>query len=82
LGGVLAVFTGVGAAAVPAAFAAAQGAEWIGAVLRPAVSWLGTMPDIIAFQYDVVIAAAVAYEAATTGSINLDNIVVPSEYVE
>jgi hypothetical protein len=82
LGGVLAVFTGVGAAAVPAAFAAAQGAEWIGAVLRPAVSWLGTMPDIIAFQYDVVIATALAYEAATDGNVSLDNLVVPSEYVE
>jgi len=82
LGGVLAVFTGVGAAALPAAFAAAQGAEWIGAVLRPAVSWLGTMPDIIAFQYDVVIVAAVAYEASTRGKVSLDNLVVPSEYVE
>jgi len=82
LGGVLAVFTGVGAAALPAAFAAAQGAEWIGAVLRPAVSWLGTMPDIIAFQYDVVIAAAVAYEATTEGNVSLDNLVVPSEYTE
>jgi hypothetical protein len=82
LGGILAVFTGVGAAAVPAAFAAAQGAEWIGAVLRPAVSWLGTMPDIIAFQYDVVLAASLAYEASTEGNVNLDNLVVPSAYVE
>ncbi|MCD6285746.1 MAG: hypothetical protein J7M39_07535 [Anaerolineae bacterium] len=82
LGGVLAVFTGVGAAALPAAFAAAQGAEWIGAVLRPAVSWLGTMPDIIAFQYDVVIVAAAAYEASTKGEVSLDNLVVPSEYTE
>ncbi len=82
LGGVLAVFTGFGAAAVPAAFAAAQGAEWIGAALRPAVSWLGTMPDIIAFQYDVVIAAALAYEAATEGNVSLDTLVVPSEYAE
>lgn len=82
LGGVLAVFTGAGAAAMPAAFAAAQGAEWLAAVLRPAVSWLGTMPDIIAFQYDVVIAAAVAYEAATEGNLSLDNLVVPSETVE
>ena len=72
----------MGAAALPAAFAAAQGAEWIGAVLRPAVSWLGTMPDIIAFQYDVVIAAAVAYVAATEGNVSLDNLVVPSEYTE
>jgi hypothetical protein len=81
LGGILAVFTGVGAAALPAAFAAAQGAEWIGAVLRPMVSWLGTMPDIIAFQYDVVLAAAAAYQASTEGGIDLDTLVVPSEYV-
>ena len=50
--------------------------------LRPAVSWLGTMPDIIAFQYDVVIAAAVAYVATTEGNVSLDNLVVPSEYTE
>ena len=82
LGGVLAVFTGVGVAALPAAFAAAQGAEWIGAVLRPAVSWLGTMPDVIAFQFDVVLAAALAYEAATEGGVDLGTLVVPSEYVD
>ena len=82
LGGVLAVFTGFGVAAVPGAFAAAQGAEWIGALLRPAVSWLGTMPDIIAFQYDVIIAAALAFEAATEGNVDLDHLIVPSEYAE
>ena len=40
------------------------------------------MPDIIAFQYDVVIAAAVAYVATTEGNVSLDNLVVPSEYTE
>jgi len=82
LGSVLLVFTGFGIAAVPTAFAAAQGAEWLGAVLRPAVSWLGTMPDVIAFQYDIVIAAALVYAAATEGNVDLENLIVPSEVAE
>jgi len=82
LGSVLAVFTGVGAAAVPVAFSAAEAADWITGLLRPAVSWLGTMPDVIAFQRDVVLAAALAYEAATVGNVDLNALVVPSEYVE
>lgn len=82
LGGILLIFTGVGAAAVPAAFAAAQFSEWLAAALRPAISALGTMPDIIAFQYDVVIAAALAFEAATVGGVDLDNMIGPSEFIE
>jgi hypothetical protein len=82
LGSVLAVFTGVGAAAVPLAFTAAEAADWIAGALRPAISWLGTMPDVIAFQRDVVLAAALAHEAATVGNVDLDALVVPSEYVE
>ncbi|MFW6115629.1 MAG: hypothetical protein ACOC7Y_01045 [Chloroflexota bacterium] len=81
IGGVLAVFTGVGVAALPAMFLFAQGAEQIGAVLRPLVSWLGTMPDVIAFQCDVVLAAAAAYDATTGGDIDLDKLVGTSECV-
>ena len=81
IGGVLAVFTGVGVAALPAMFLFAQGADQIGAVLRPLVSWLGTMPDVIAFQCDVVLAAAAAYDAATGGDVDLDKLVGPSEGV-
>ena len=82
LGGLLAVASGVGIAWVPAAFAAAQGTEWIAALLRPAVTWLGTMPDIIGFQYDVVIAAALAFEATMNGNVDLDSLVCESYYVE
>jgi len=82
LGGILLIFTGVGAAAVPMALTAAQFAEWLGAALRPAISALGTMPDIIAFQYDVVIAAALAFEAATVGGVELEGLIGPSEFIE
>ena len=82
LGAILAVFTGVGAVGSVMMFQAADWADRLGPVLRLMVGWLGTMPDIIAFQYDVVIAAALAYEAATEGNVDLDGLVVASEYVE
>jgi hypothetical protein len=82
LGGLLAIFTGWGAAAVPLAFQAAQYAEWLAAALRPALAAFGTMPDIIALQADVVIVAALGYEAAVKGGVDLDGVVVPSYFIE
>jgi len=82
LGSLLAIGTGVGAAAVPTAFAVAQGVEWAAAALRPAVVALGTMPDIVGFQFDIVIAASLAHAAATKGGIDPSTLVVPSYYVE
>lgn len=82
LGGLLAIFTGVGAAAVPLAFSAAQFTEWLAAALRPALAAFGTMPDVIALQADVVVAAALGYEAAVKGGVDLDGAVVASYFIE
>ncbi len=78
LGSLLAIGTGFGAASVPTAFAVAQGVEWAAAALRPAVVALGTMPDIVGFQFDIVIAASLAHTAATKGGIDPSTLVVPS----
>lgn len=81
LGAVLAIFTGVGAAGSLVMFQAADWADRIGPFLRMMVGWLGTLPDVIAFQADVVVAAALAYEAALEGTVSLENLIIPSEYV-
>jgi hypothetical protein len=43
---------------------------------------LGTMPDIVGFQFDIVIAASLAHAAATQGGIDPSTLVVPSYYVD
>jgi hypothetical protein len=82
LGAVLAIFTGVGAAGSLVAFTAADWVDRLGPLLRLMVGWLGTLPDVIAFQADVVLAAALTYGAAIEGVGDLDTLIVPSEYVE
>jgi hypothetical protein len=82
LGSLLAIGTGVGAAAVPTAFAAAQGVEWAAALLRPAVVILGTMPDIVGCQFDVVIASPLVFTAAVRGGVDPDSLIVEGYYAE
>ncbi len=82
LGSLLAIGTGVGAAAVPAAFTAAQGIEWAAALLRPAVVVLGTMPDIVGCQFDVVIASPLVFTAAVRGGVDPENLIVDGYYAE
>jgi hypothetical protein len=40
------------------------------------------MPDIRGFQFDIVIAAALAYDATSTGEVDLESLIVESHYVE
>ncbi|MBN1315465.1 MAG: hypothetical protein JXA42_08355, partial [Anaerolineales bacterium] len=76
LGALIALFTGYGALAAPQLFVAAQAVEWIAALLRPMVSALGTMPDVIGFQFDIIIASALGYEAILTQNIDIQALIV------
>jgi len=82
LGGLIAVGTGYGAVFVAPAFVAAGRLEQAAALLRPIVSWLGTVPDVVGLQFDVLISTALMYTALIEGGVNVDEMVIESYYVE
>ncbi|HKZ54537.1 MAG TPA: hypothetical protein VJ123_03580 [Anaerolineales bacterium] len=82
LGALLSVATGVGVAWAPALFVSADAVERVAGVIRPAVSWLGTMPDVVGFQFDVVLVACLVHKAALEGGVDLEAILVEGYYVE
>lgn len=61
---------------------ASQGVEWITAHLKPMIAALIAMPDIIGFQFDLILAAALAYEAVLTRNVDIPSLIVDRYMLE
>lgn len=81
LGALGAIASGVAAPAAVGAFGIATAVEQTAALIRPAISWLATMPDVIGLQFDVVLAATLMFSATIEGDVNGEEIAVKTYIV-
>jgi hypothetical protein len=81
LGALCAIASGYGAPLAVSAFGAASAVEQTAALIRPAISWLGTMPDVVGMQFDVVLAATLMFSATIEGDVNVEEITVKTYFV-
>ncbi|MBN1315467.1 MAG: hypothetical protein JXA42_08365 [Anaerolineales bacterium] len=71
LGSLAAQYSEYGELAASKYFTDNQGVKWVGTQVRQIAAALGALPDIIGFQFDLIVVAAVARDAMQTGNTDI-----------